>query len=151
MKITSPAFQNNTIVPVKYTCKGPNINPPFEIAEVSTEAKSLVFTVEDINATPIPWVHWLLFNIPPSTARIEEGTVPSNSIEGYANGGTPGYEGPCPIYFNGEHKYQFTLYALDIVLNIASTSTKDIVMKEMDGHVLEKAELIGLAEGEKQS
>lgn len=52
--------------------------------------------MEDCDATPVPWVHWLVFNIPPDTTTVSAGSIPAGGTEGIANGGTHGYEGPCP-------------------------------------------------------
>ncbi len=54
MHITSLAFQNNQPVPVKYTCKGPNVNPPLEFREIPAGAKSLVLMFEDVDAPGQP-------------------------------------------------------------------------------------------------
>lgn len=147
MKITSPSFSENDDVPIQYTCAGPNVNPPLEIADVPGDTRSLVLTVADIDATPIPWIHWFVYNIPPSTRRIEQGELPPGACEGYANGGSFGYEGPCPIYFEGTHHYIFLLHALDTVLDINATSSYWDVQEMIERHTIEKAELVGIARG----
>lgn len=147
MQITSPVFQNNGTVPPPYTCNGPNINPPLEFHDVPPNAKSLVLVVLDMNATPRPWIHWFVYNIPPTTRKVEEGSIPTGATEGFANGGTPGYEGPCPIYFKGTHRYLFSLYALNSTLDIDPTATFYDVQDELGKYVIEQAELVGIAEG----
>lgn len=47
MQITSPAFENNGLIPSKYTCDGENINPGLEIAGIPDKAKSLVLIIDD--------------------------------------------------------------------------------------------------------
>lgn len=96
---------------------------------------------------PVPWVHWLVFNIPPHAGGIKEGALPLGAVEGLANGGTPGYEGPCPKYFAGTHHYRFLLAALDKQLDLPATANIDAVRTGMQDHVLETAALIGLQEG----
>ena len=51
------------------------------------------------------------------------------------------YTGPCPP--DGEHKYNFYLYALSENLNIKEGSTKEEVLKAIDGFVLSEAKLVG--------
>src|SRR5579863_10133995 len=65
MKITSPAFINNTSIPVKYTCDGEGINPPFEFLDVPSNAKSLVLLMydPDVPKKLYPsgvFVHWVV-------------------------------------------------------------------------------------------
>jgi Raf kinase inhibitor-like YbhB/YbcL family protein len=147
MEIISAAFKNGQPVPKKYTCDGPNINPPLAFSNIPPQAKSLVLVIKDSNATPKPWIHWLVFNIPPTVTSVNEGSLPAESIQGYANGGTSGYEGPCPKYFTGEHTYLFELYALDKMLEISPTSDLIIVQPFLEKHMIEKAVLEGKAIG----
>jgi len=149
MFITSSAFQHNTHVPTPHTCMGENISPPFEFGELPAETKSLVLIVEDRDATPNPWIHWLVFNIPPTTTSVPAGHIPDGGTEGIANGGTHGYEGPCPKYFSGTHRYHFQLYALDIVLNLAASADKSQVVASVQNHIVGSATLVGLCEGTK--
>lgn len=151
MTITSDTFQNNETVPTPYTCQRSNVNPPLEFHDVPEGAKSLILTVEDRDATPLPWIHWFVFNIPPSVTRVEENAIPEGGTEGYANGGSPGYEGPCPKYFQGIHHYYFTVYALNTILDVAPTTSKHDIKQVLTAHVIEKAELIGIAEGTKEA
>jgi Raf kinase inhibitor-like YbhB/YbcL family protein len=82
MQLTSPAFEHEQVVPITYTCEGPNISPPLFWDEVPETAESLVLTVEDPDAPLKPWVHWLVFNIPVTTRRVNEGMIPEGGIEG---------------------------------------------------------------------
>lgn len=147
MKITSPAFTDNAPVPAKYTCKGKNISPPLRFADIPDTARSLVLTVEDTDAAPKPWIHWFVFNIPPGTQMVGEGQVPAGGMEGYANGGDPGWEGPCPIYFKGIHHYRFNLFALDTTLGTQENITKEDIEAILQEHTVGQAHFTGIAEG----
>ncbi len=142
MQITSSAFSNNQDIPSKYTCEGENISPPLTFHDIPQGSKSLVLIVEDPDAPATPWVHWLVFNINPEETEVNENDIPLGGIEGSANGGTPGYEGPCPP--EGIHHYQFKLYALDKTLDIPASSTREDVLHQMNGHILDQATLTGL-------
>src|SRR5690606_2735801 len=142
MEITS-VFKNNEEIPVRYTCIGENISPPLTFSGIPPDAKSLVLIVEDIDAEPVAWRHWHVFNIPPTTTTVPEGTVPEGGVEGLCNNHTFGYEGPCPRYFNGTHHYWFRLYALDKVLLLPAASEPEDVLGSIQDHVLEMATLIG--------
>jgi Raf kinase inhibitor-like YbhB/YbcL family protein len=149
MKLLSPAFDEGDMVPSLYTCEGDNISPPLVFEEIPKAAESLVLVVEDRDAPVRPWIHWLVFNIPPTTTEALEGTVPEGGVEGICNGGTHGYEGPCPP--TGEHRYVFTLYAVNTMLALDPLANKEEVMKAIEGFILEKAELVGVCRLKKNS
>jgi Raf kinase inhibitor-like YbhB/YbcL family protein len=140
MKITSAAFKNGERIPVKYTCEGPNISPPLTFADIPAGAKSLVLIVEDPDAPAKPWVHWLVYNIPPQCGGFQEAQIAEGAQQGLCNGNTFGYEGPCPP--ENEHEYLFTLYALDIVLDVPpNQSNRNNILKNMQAHVMAEAVL----------
>ena len=142
MKIESSAFKDNEYIPSKYTCDGVNISPPLGISEVPENAKSLVLIVDDPDAPIKTWVHWTIWNIDPMTSEIAEGSYPKGAVEGMTDFGRTGYGGPCPPF--GTHRYFLKLYALDGVLNLISSAKVKDIEKEMHGHILDKAQLIGL-------
>lgn len=142
MKITSPSFSSEAIIPSRYTCDGKDINPSLNISEVPPEAKSLVLIVDDPDAPGDVWTHWTLWNILPDISTIEENSVPDRAVQGVTSFGNSGWGGPCPP--QGIHRYYFKLYALDIWLNPDSTQAKDALEKAMEDHILDKAELIGI-------
>lgn len=143
MKIRS-TFEHHQEIPQNNTCLGPNVNPTLYIREVPQATQSLVLIFEDVDATPKPWTHWMLFNIPPTTYEIKEGSIPEGAVEGLANNHTHGYEGPCPKYFKGTHHYWFRVYALDTVLDLPAASEREEVEAKMQEHIIGKAELLGL-------
>ena len=142
MQLTSPAFQNNEYIPQQYTCDGANANPPLNILDVPSAAKSLVLIVDDPDAPRGDWVHWTVWNINPTTASIGENSVPNGAIEGQTDFGKPGYGGPCPP--SGTHRYHFKLYALDKELTLDNRAAKQDLLKAMSEHVLGQSTLMGL-------
>ena len=92
------------------------------------------------------WVHWVLYNIPPSTARLSEATdtedLPEGTREGLNDWRQTGYRGPCPPI--GRHRYFYKLYALDTVLPDLGTVTKAQLKEEMEGHILDQVQLMGM-------
>jgi Raf kinase inhibitor-like YbhB/YbcL family protein len=88
------------------------------------------------------WVHWVVWNIDPATREIAEDNVPRNAAQGKNDWKRNGYGGPCPP--SGVHRYFFKLYALDTKFNLGAGTTKTDLEKAMHGHILAKAELIGL-------
>ena len=141
LKLTSTEFDNNTNIPDRYTCKGKDINPPLNIENIPEETVSLALIMDDPDAPVGIWDHWIIWNISP-TGKIDEDTVPEGSTQGKNSWGRSDYGGPCPP--SGTHRYIFKIYALDTTLDLDSTATKKDLENAMDGHIIEKAELIGL-------
>lgn len=141
MKLTSPAFENNQKIPPLYTCDGKRIHPPFDIAGVPQGAKYLALIVDDPDAPSGTFTHWVIWNIHADVAFIEEGVVPQESQEGTSSSGRTGFVAPCPPA--GEHRYFFTLYALDKKLGIDGKGTKADLESAMAGHVMAQSLLVG--------
>lgn len=149
MNLTSTSFVNQGAIPGKHTCEGGDVSPALKWANAPAGTKSFALIVDDPDA-PDPanpkmtWVHWVLYNIPASTDTLPEGVkkLPDGTLEGSNDWRLTGYRGPCPPI--GRHRYFFKLYALDIALPDLKTPTKANLEKAMEGHVLAKAELVGL-------
>lgn len=151
LTISSPAFFHETEIPREYTCDGLDVSPPLEWSGVPANAKSLVLILEDPDA-PDPaapkmtWVHWVLYNLPPTSTSFEQGIAPDDLPQGTRQGindwKLKGYGGPCPPI--GRHRYFFKLYALDTQLPEFEEPTRTQLKKAMADHILEKAQLIGL-------
>lgn len=145
MKIKSSAFIDGGEIPQKYTCEGFNWNPPLQISEVPKNTKSLVLIMDDPDIPPGMrednlWIHWMLYDIPPGITNIPEHAVPPGTA-GKGTSGRTAYMGPMPP--DREHRYFFKLYALDTLLNLPKGVEKEELEKKMEGHVLDKAELMG--------
>jgi len=143
LQLTSDAFVNGQSIPAKYTCTGKNISPALAWTEPPTGTQSLALIVDDPDAPGQTWVHWVLFNIPVSTRSLPEDISSSseNISAGNGSSGKAGYQGPCPP--SGTHRYFFKLYALDNIPSLSPGTTKDQLLKAMDGHILAQAELMG--------
>lgn len=139
MKIMSPAFKNNGFIPREYSGRGADINPPLVIDDIPDGAKSLALIVDDPDAPAGTWVHWVVFDIP-VVPKIDEDSVPGKS--GMTDSGRAHYHGPNPP--SGTHRYFFKIYALDKVLGLKEGINKQTLEKAMQGHILDKAELVGL-------
>ena len=146
MKLTSPAFDHEGVIPPKYTCDGDDVIPPIEITDVPAKAKSLALIVEDpdVPTSVRPdgmWDHWLVWNMDSATSKIEEGQTP-DGVVGKNTGGNDAYMGPCPP--DKEHRYFFRLYALDVEdLGLDAGAKKDDLLQAMQGHILKEAVLMG--------
>jgi Raf kinase inhibitor-like YbhB/YbcL family protein len=148
--LDSPAFAHLGSIPAQYTCEGADISPALAWRGVPAGAKSLVLIVDDPDA-PDPaapkmtWVHWVLYNLPPTASGLAEAIapagLPAGTLEGKNDWQRTGYGGPCPPI--GRHRYFFKLHALDIVLPDLHHPGKAQLEGLMRGHVLATAELVG--------
>jgi hypothetical protein len=148
--LTSTAFRDQGEIPSRYTCDGDDISPPLAWSGVPAGAKSLVLIVDDPDA-PDPkapkmtWVHWVLYNIPPTVTGLPEQVaaknLPPGTLEGINDWKRTGYGGPCPPI--GRHRYFHKLYALDTVLPDMNRPTKVKLEGAMKGHILSQAEIVG--------
>jgi len=148
MTIASVAFDEGKEIPAKYTCQGDDASPPLSWSGVPAQAKSLALIVDDPDA-PDPkapkttWVHWVLYNIPPSATGLAEGVqdLPAGAKSGSNDWKRTGYGGPCPPV--GRHRYFHKLYALDVVLPDLGAVAKADLLAAMKGHVIAEAALVG--------
>lgn len=144
MTITSPTFKSGESIPSKYSCDGDKVNPALEFSGVPGSAKSLVLIVDDpdVPKAMIPsgeFVHWLLWDLAPTTKAIAEADKSAAALG--LNGTGRGYYAMCPP--DREHRYFFRLYALNTMLGDAKITNKTELLAAMQGHVVGQAELMG--------
>jgi hypothetical protein len=146
IKITSPAFKQNELIPEKYTYDGPDISPPLAWGTLPAGTKSLALICDDPDAPRRTWVHWVIFNLPAEISELPEfvppvGELKNKARQGRNDFGQIGYGGPCPP--RGTHRYFFKIYALDQVLSLDPGVTKAQLAKAMEDHILAQGQLVG--------
>ena len=139
LTVKNPAFENNKLIPSKYTCDGEEVSPPLIVEGIPEKTKSLALIMEDPDAPAGLFIHWLVWNIPP-TDKIQENSVPGT--EGLNTNQKNSYHGPCPP--GGTHRYYFKVYALDTLLKLGAFSEKEVLENAMQNHILAYGELLGL-------
>lgn len=163
LTVTSDAWPDGGEVPAHYTFRGDNKSPAFEFhwmlgtnpttAPATLQSYAVVFhDIENsTNKTTTDTLHWAAFNIPGTATGLPEGLGPGDLADGTRNGpgiasarpgGKPAYFGPGagPGPF---HHYVFEFYALDTKLDLPANTSREDLMKAMDGHVLGKAAYVG--------
>jgi len=144
MQLTSTAFDNNSTLPADYTCKGRGISPPLDITGVPDGTQSLALIVHDPDAIGgQDFLHWLVWNILPSTKTIAEGQVPSAARQGINDYPDQSYGPACPPLGSGLHHYTFDLYALNTTLDLSADTSRKEVEAAIAGHTLATARLVG--------
>lgn len=147
MSLSSPAFQEGGSIPVKYTGDGQNISPPLQWGEPTQQTKTLALIVDDPDAPVRVFTHWVLFNIPADVHQLAEGipaqeTLENGALQGKNDFGQIGYGGPAPPS-GSVHHYRFTLYALDMPLDLKPGVSKNQVLDAIKGHILAQGQLTG--------
>ncbi len=153
LKLTSSAFADGQEIPRQYTCDGEDLSPPLAWEGLPAGIQSLALVVDDPDA-PDPaapkmtWVHWILYNVPPSVTHLPPAVQRAELLSGTKYGlndwRRTGYGGPCPPV--GRHRYFHKLYALDAELPDLREPTKAELEEAMEGHILAKTQLVGTYE-----
>jgi Raf kinase inhibitor-like YbhB/YbcL family protein len=150
--VTSPAFTHGQPLPVDYTADGKNVSPPLAWSNLPTGTRELAVIHEDPTApTPQPFVHWIVYKIPPTAKGLPEnvpaeGTLPSDlagALQGTSGFRRVGYRGPAPPKPGRVHEYHFIVYALSEPLNVQSGLTKAQLLEAMKGKIIGQGEIVG--------
>lgn len=148
LQLTSTAFTEGGSIPAKYTCDGENVSPPLAWGEPPAGTASFALICDDPDAPVGIFTHWVIFNIPASARGLEEGIpaqerLSSGALQGKNGFFKTGYGGPCPPK-GSPHHYQFTIYALDTVLDLKPGASKNDLLEAAKGHILARGQLIGV-------
>lgn len=143
-ELTSGAIPEG-VIPDFYSCKGDNVSPDFDWGDPPAGTQSFALIFNDPDAGGSGWVHWVIFNIPADARRIgenvnEDADLPGG-IQGTNSWGGQLYGGPCPPQ-GTTHNYEFTLYALDTMLDLDFTADRRAILAAMEGHVLAETSLV---------
>ena len=146
--LRSSVIESGATIPRDYTCDGRDVSPPLRWDNVPAGTGCFALICDDPDAPMGTWVHWVIYNIPAAATRLTE-AIPANeqlkdgSLQGSNDFGRIGYGAPCPP--RGKvHRYYFRLYALDDKLPEAAGISKQSLLRRMEGHILESAELFGV-------
>jgi len=146
-KLTSLVFRPGEYIPSEYTCEGRNINPPLTFNRIPDKTKSLALIMEDPDVIQGVFVHWILYNLPVKRV-LHANSQPGKP--GKTDASEKGlYSGPCPRSL-GAHRYHFKAYALNTMLEFKQPPAKEQLEMAMAGHILARAELIGLYSKQEQ-
>lgn len=147
-ELLSSAFKQGEKIPVQYTCKGQNINPPLSIVKPPGQTKSFVLVMHDPDAVNGDFLHWLMWDIPAASNSIRTNSVPVGAVQGPNGAGANEYLGPCPPKGTKTHRYIFELYALDASLGMDAKSTLQDIKSSMQTHIIAQTRLLGIVEAD---
>ena len=147
ISLSSAAFKERDQIPVKYTCDGQDISPPLAWGEPPQGTQAFALIVDDIDAPAGVFTHWVIFNIPSDSHKLEEAIatqvqLPGGALQGKNDSREISYAGPCPPG-GCAHRYQFTLYALDQPVDLKAGVTKKQLLTAIQEHILAQGQLTG--------
>lgn len=140
--VTSPAFEHEAEIPVKYSCEGDGINPPLTISNIPPSALSLAIIAEDPDAPGGTFDHWLMWDIPVTSSIIMENSNPG--VLGNHGSNETGYYPPCPP--SGSHRYYFHVYAINRMLELPEGSSRQDFEAAIKDGVIAEGSLMGTYE-----
>jgi Raf kinase inhibitor-like YbhB/YbcL family protein len=117
MTLSSPVFARGGEIPTRYSCKGDDVSPPLAWSTEPAGTKSLALIVDDpdapvSNAPMMTWVHWVLYDLPPTVTSLPEDeagrALPAGTRKGLNHSNRSDYGGLCPPI--GRHHYSHKLY-----------------------------------------
>ena len=145
LEFTCPNIKNGGKFPTQNTGRGQDISPKFILTNLSTAAKTLAITLEDLSHPIKDFTHWLIWNVPAAN-QVESGISAGSHVlelDGACQGigyGLHRYAGPKPPK-GKTHTYRFTVYALDCEIQLSVYSMKRAFLKKATGHILQKGSI----------
>ena len=154
--VDSPTMKAGQMMPRDYTPDGRNMSPPLTWTNLPPGTRELAVVCEDFDAgNPPPWVHWVIYRIPPTATGLPEGIPidPSAEMPAEIRGAMQGsngwrrsiYRGPAPPP-GKPHQYHFVVYALDAALDVKPGLSRQELMNAMKGHVIGQGEIVPIYE-----
>ena len=128
--VSSSALSEGDEIPVQFTCDGEQVSPP--LAWSGKPAKAWALVVDDPDAPGGTFVHWVVLDIPTRTTSAESGQVPAGGKQVLNSSDRTSYFGPCPP--SGEHRYRFTVYALDAPTKLGTGASLDDSLDAISDH-----------------
>lgn len=148
--LTSPAFQADAAIPVRFTCDGDDVSPAVAWSGVPEGTRSLALICDDPDAPGKTFAHWGVWDMPVEWSGLAEGfgNGAGQGVQQATNDfGNAGYGGPCPPVGHGVHHYRFRLMALDTaMLDMAPESDCRTLEAVVRDHVLAETVLVGTYE-----
>lgn len=143
--IKSKSFNDQSKIPVIYSCDGQNITPELHWLNPPANTKTYAIIMDSPDAPMGVFYSWVLYNIPVSTTELPEGALLPEEIEVGGNSiGDPIYRGPCPPD-DLPHHYVITIYALNAkLISLPSAPSIDEILPEIRRHTIKTAKLTGL-------
>ena len=150
MQLRSADFEAGGAIPARHTGEGEDISPALSWAQMPEGTKAFAVVCHDPDAPLVSpggtygFVHWVLYNIPATVHRLEEGT--SAHTVGKNDFGKSGYGGPMPPEGHGKHHYYFWVLALNDDAPVEAGLTLWEFLRAVEPNVIGMNRLVGTYE-----
>ena len=141
-------------IPIQYTCNGGDLAPVISWSGAPDTTASLAVVLIDTTLTDesgIGFVHWVVYNIDPSTTDLDAATLPVGAVaapNGFstADATVTSWRGPCPP-LGQPHTYVLEVHALDQMLDALDGAPTLDVIQAIDAATIETASVTASAVG----
>lgn len=133
-------------LPVRFTADGGDTSPEIAWSGATGGAKALAVLVEDPDAPGGTFIHWVVYDLPPSSGLAEgrprTPELPGGGRQGLNGFGNLGWNGPAPP--GGQvHHYVFRVFALSAPTGLGPGATAEALLAAMKGRVLAEGRWTG--------
>lgn len=148
--VSSVAFKEGQPIPEQYTAYGDGKSIPLSWSDLPSGTRSVAVLMDDPDVKPEPFVHWLIYNIPPDIKGLDPGLPtnprldkPRGALQGTNSTRSVGYFGPRPPRGDPPHHYHVKVFTLDRELQLDPGADREKLVSAMSGHILAQGELVG--------
>ncbi|MBO7380771.1 MAG: YbhB/YbcL family Raf kinase inhibitor-like protein [Neisseriaceae bacterium] len=158
MKLVSPEFTAGQMLPLSFQADQENASPELHWDDVPQGVKSFAVAMHDPDAPTggAGWWHWFVYNLPAdlrslphNAGDISGANLPQGAVTLANTNNDKAYGGCMPPVGDAAHRYIFTVYALDKVLDdtdIPPNAQTSFVGFVVNAHSIDKASLMAFYE-----
>lgn len=151
LRLTSPAFDHDEVLPLRHTADGEDVSPPLEWTGVPEGTREIALICDDPDADAGVFTHWVVYGLAPDVTALPEAVPddavvedPVSLVQGLNEFDEVGYRGPEVDEDRGHHRLFFRLFALDAELDLSPGATRAELRKAAKDHIIATAELVGI-------
>ena len=146
MRLTSAAFADGERIPARHTCEGDDVSPGLIWTNAPEDTREFALVCHDPDAPLIQpgtygYVHWVYYNIPGSVSGLPEAN--DEYTNGVTDFGDQKYGGPAPPPGHGDHRYFFTLFALNNEMSLEAGLSMWELLEKIEPNVVGMNRLMG--------
>jgi Raf kinase inhibitor-like YbhB/YbcL family protein len=147
LNLSSADFRAGEQIPDRHAYESGNVSPALHWEGLPPGTRSVALFCHDPDAPMVAatgsygFVHWLVYNIPPSVSSLAQGC--RDYTQGGNDFGGTGYDGPRPPDGHGRHHYYFWLLALDLEPTLPGGLSLATFLERIEPHVLGMNRLVG--------
>jgi Raf kinase inhibitor-like YbhB/YbcL family protein len=153
LTVTSEAFPDGGVLPVRFTEDGDRLSPPLDWSEVPVGTAAILVIIEDADSpTPKPLVHAIVIDRRAGSTGLAAGEISDPVLMwsrfelGRNSFFRRAYLPPDPPPGHGVHRYAFQVFALSQAPVPHGIDGRTAALEAMRGKILSKGCLIGTYE-----